>query len=59
MRDEVYKNFPDFAKNKNYNKVTTQRQKLLLELLKSRVDVTPEELKKIQIAYLKSIINSK
>lgn len=58
MRDEVYKNFPDFAKNENFNKVS-KRQKLLLELLKSKVDVTPEELQKIQIAYLKSIINSK
>lgn len=59
MKNEVYKNFPDFAKNENYNKVPLKRQKLLLELLKSGVDVTPEDLKKIQIAYLKSMINSK
>ena len=59
MKEEVYKNFPDFAKNENYNKFTTQREKLLLELLKSGVDVSPDELKRIQIAYLKSIINSK
>lgn len=58
MRDEVYKNFPDFAKNENFNRVS-KRQKLLLELLKSKVDVTPEELQKIQIAYLKSMIGQK